>query len=73
MTIGQRAAQAVKERAKEKGITIKQECDVIKTSHFTVRDWAATSKTPGGYILGEMCRQGYDVIYILSGERKDNV
>ena len=71
MTIGQRAAQAVKERAEEKGITIKQECEAIKTSQFTVRDWA-TRKTPGGYILGEMYRQGYDVIWILSGERKDN-
>lgn len=71
MTIGQRAAQAVKERAKEKGITIEQECEAIKTSKSTVYDWA-TCMTPGGYILSEMYRQGYDVIWILSGERKDN-
>lgn len=72
MTIGQRAAQAVKERAEEKGITIKQECDVIKTSQFTVRDWEKVGKIPGGYLLAEMYRHGYDVIYILSGERKKN-
>lgn len=71
MAIGQRAAQAVKERAEEKGITIKQECEELKTSQYTVRDWANGSKIPGGYLLAEMCRQGYDVIWILSGERKD--
>ena len=69
MTIGQRTAQVIKERAKEKGITIKQECEEIKTSQFTVRDWAKGSKIPGGYILAEMCRQGYDITYILIGER----
>ncbi len=69
MTIGQRAAQAIKERAEEKGIDIKQECEELKTSEYTVRDWRY-GKTPCGYLLAEMCKHGYDVIYILTGEKK---
>ena len=72
MTIGQRAAQAVKERAEEKGVDIKCEAEGLKTSQFTVRDWKY-GKIPGGYILAEMCRQGYDVIYILTGIKNGGV
>lgn len=72
MTIGGRAANEIKKRAIEKGIDIKQECEGLKTSQYTRRDWANGKKIPGGYLLAEMCRQGYDVIYILTGERKGN-
>lgn len=69
MTIGIRAANAIKAQAAKEGITAKEECVRLKTSEHTMQSWVH-GKIPGGFILAEMCRNGYDVIHILIGERK---
>lgn len=68
MTIGQRAAQAIKNRAKQKGITFVKECDLLGTNRQTAKNWKYGRTNPGSWIIAEMLRQGYDIEYILLGE-----
>lgn len=70
MTIGQRAVQAIRERAKGNGTTFKSECQLLLMSDTNVLVWSKGSVNPRADILAEMCRQGYDMTYILIGERK---
>ena len=69
MTIGERALEAVRNRAKERGITFRSECEQLQTSDNTALSWKKKGTNPSSYVLAEMCRQGYDVIYILTGEK----
>lgn len=70
MTIGQRAAECIKSRAVETGTTFKHQICLLGTSWDTVKNWTRGNVCPGSYFLAEMYRQGYDVIYILTGERQ---
>lgn len=70
MTIGERAVQVIRERVKEKGTTFKHECELILTRDTNVLGWCKRNINPRADILAEMCRQGYDMTYILIGERK---
>lgn len=72
MTIGQRAVQLIRERVNKNGTTFKHECELITTTDTNVLVWSKGYVNPRAVILAEMCKQGYDVIYILTGERKDN-
>ncbi len=72
MTIGQRAAQCIKERAWEIGITFRRECDDMGINDSQMRVWASGKMNPSAHFLAVMCSHGYDIKYILTGERKDN-
>ena len=71
-TIGQRMAQALENRAKENGITSKQECEKLNIPYDTFRDWHKRSVCPSTYYLRKLALAGYDVYWILTGERKKN-
>ena len=70
-TIGERAAHLIRVKATMKGITIDEECENIGASRKVYRDWRKCGRNPTGYFLQQMALAGYDVIYILTGE-KDN-
>jgi predicted NBD/HSP70 family sugar kinase len=68
MTIGQRAAEAIKERASKNGTTIKQECEKNHIGDSQVRGWRRGKADPCAYVLAMMLRNGYDINHILKGE-----
>ena len=72
MTIGQRAAKAIKERAWANDTNFKDECSFVDCSDAQFRAWARGKANPCARVLAEMYKQGYDIPYILTGERKDN-
>ena len=65
LTIGERAAQAIKENAQKNGRSISKECIRIGFDPKTRNEWAAGRSNPGGYVLSLMANAGYDVIWIL--------
>lgn len=73
MTIGQRAYLAVREMAEKEGIHAVNECKNLEISESCIYDWKRGEKTPNAYTLQRMCLMGYDVIYILTGERKNEI
>jgi DNA-binding transcriptional regulator YiaG len=68
MTIGQRAVQAVEQRAKETGLSKKQVCKNMGTSWDAVRYWKREKSNPGCYMLQRMYYAGYDIMWILLGD-----
>ena len=68
-TIGNRAWKEIKKRALQKGISFHQETlrIGITSSHIT-SDWKRDAN-PSAYYLQMLCLAGYDVVYILTGER----
>ena len=68
MDIGERAAQAIRERAAKKGISPVKEAEHLGTSRKTYRDWAFRGRNPCGYWLQQMALAGYDIHWILTGE-----
>ena len=72
MTIGQRAAEAIREKAKFKGLDFRTECSNIGVPAQTVSCWKVGHCDPGSFYLAEMYKLGYDVIYILTGENGIN-
>jgi len=70
MTIGQRAVECIKKRADENGTSFKHQADLLDTSWNTIKNWTVGKVSPGSYFLAEMYKQGYDIMYILTGERK---
>jgi hypothetical protein len=70
MTIGERAYECVKARAEETGTTQRYQIELLGVSWQTKKAWREGICDPRAIILAEMCRRGYDVIYILTGEKK---
>ena len=68
MSIGQRIYEAIRARAKEKGIKICEEIKLLGVSKDTARNWRIAKHDPGAWIIAEMCRQGYDIAWILTGD-----
>ena len=67
-----RAFEAVHARADEKGISFNAACNELGVSRMTVNGWKRNGNCPLTLTLAEMCKQGYDIPYILTGEKKDN-
>ena len=67
-TIGQMMALALEKRAKEKGITSKQECENLSIPYETFLDWRKRILCPSSYYLKRLALAGYDVIWILTGK-----
>lgn len=71
-TIGERAAQAIRERAERNKITLQQECEKLNVSRKSYHFWNTKGINPGAYFLQQMVLQGYDVIWILTGVKGSN-
>lgn len=71
MTIGQRAAKAIKERAWANDTNFIDECSLVDCSDAQFRAWGRGKANPCARVLAEMYKQGYDIPYILTGV-KDN-
>ena len=70
-TIGNRAYKAIKQRARENGISPSNEALKLGVSPKSLSDWKQNTN-PTAYYLQQMCLAGYDVVYILTGERSTN-
>lgn len=68
--IGLRAAEAVREMAKQNEVSITFETECIGVSRENMYSWEWGKTDPNSYALARMVSAGYDVIYILTGERK---
>ena len=66
-SIGERAAKAIRDRAKEKRITFEAELKKLNFCKNTVLYWEEKGYAPSAHYLQKMCFAGYDVIYILTG------
>lgn len=70
-SIGERAAQAIRERAKLNGTTKSHEQELLNLTRKTFCSWARGEYDPNAYFLQKMALAGYDVIYILTGDKHD--
>lgn len=70
--IGQRAAQAIRERAKKKGTKVEEESLKIYVSRKVMNDWEIRNRNPSAYFLQQMALAGYDVYWILTGQEGNN-
>lgn len=69
--IGERAAKAIRDRAKKNRTTFKEECKKLNFFEQSVKAWEKKGYAPSAYYLQNMYFAGYDVIYILTGEKKN--
>ena len=67
MTIGQRVAQAIRERTNRK---VKPELVRMDVCLCNFYDWEKGKTNPSAYVLQQMALSGYDIYWILTGERK---
>lgn len=70
-TIGNRAYKEIKKRAKRNGICATEEALKMGVTSHSLSSWKKGNNNPSAYYLQQMVLAGYDVIYILIGERKD--
>lgn len=69
MTVGQRAYMEMQAKVSEEGISISQECRNLGINSSTAQSWQKGRSNPSSYPLQQMALMGYDVIYILTGEK----
>ena len=67
-TIGNRAAKEIKKRAKQNGVSSYKEAGKMEISNKLLCAWQKNIN-PSAYYLQQMALAGYDVIYILTGEK----
>ena len=66
-----RAVELINRRCAEKGWTLTKVLDEVNIPYGTFRDWSMGKYNPTAIGLESMALAGYDVIYILTGEKKD--
>ena len=71
--IAKRAAQAIRDRAKQNGTSVRSECEKLDISRRVYCRWNKEGSHPHSYFLQQMALAGYDVIYILTGKENKNV
>ena len=71
-TIGQRAAQLIKERAKKNNRRVEWELLLLDINEASFRDWGKGKYEPSAYYLQKLALDGYDVMYILTGGENTN-
>lgn len=67
MSIGERAAWAIREMAEKRNVTTEIECQRLGTTRKTFGDWQKRGLSPSAYYLQQMALAGYDVVWILTG------
>lgn len=67
-TIGNRAYKEIKKRARQNGIKSYKEAEKAGITSGSLSAWKKNSD-PSAYCLKLMALAGYDVIYILTGEK----
>lgn len=70
MTIGQRAAQAIRLRAGKMGIKPAKFMESIGANRKTLGDWEKRNRNPQAYWLQQLAFLGFDTHWILTGERR---
>lgn len=70
--IGKRAAQAIRERAKQNGTKLEEESLKVYVSRKVMNDWEIQNRNPSAYFLQQMAFAGYDVFWILTGQEANN-
>lgn len=70
-TIGNRAYNEIVKRSGEKGIPKYKESLEMGITSTLLAKWR-DGYNPSAYYLQQMALAGYDVIYILTGERRTN-
>lgn len=68
-TIGNRAYKEIKKRAEENGTSPSREAEKFGMLNNKLLSMWKKNGNPGAYYLQQMYYAGYDVIYILTGER----
>ena len=68
--IGRRCAEAILERVGQG--EIKKELYNLELTRQSLHQWEKGKYTPNAKVLRRMALAGYDVMYILTGERKNN-
>ena len=71
MTIGERAAHAIRERSNINGSTLTSEIEKLYLCRKVFNDWDTKGRNPSAYFLQQMALAGYDVIWILTGRTSD--
>ena len=71
-TIGNRAYQAIKERAEQNGRHILDQAEEVFVSKRVLWAWQHGQYDPRAYFLQELAKAGYDVIWILTGKREED-
>ena len=71
-TIGNRAYNEIRKRARKNGVSPYQEAEKIGILYSAFYDWGKNGN-PSAYYLQQMALAGYDVIYILTGKENKNV
>lgn len=69
MTIGQRAVESIKDRAKQNGRSENLERISLDITESTFKGWRKGHCDPSAYYLQQLALNGYDVMYILTGQR----
>ena len=70
MTIGERAAQAIHERAEDTGISPAKLMESMGANRKTLVDWERRKRNPQAYWLQQLALEGYDTYWILTGQRQ---
>ena len=68
--IGLRAAEAIRTMAKENETTSAFELDCLSITPSSLYQYQHCISAPSAVVLANMAKSGYDVLYILTGERK---
>lgn len=69
-TIGERAAKEIKKRARANGVSMSKQASEISLTSVHIAHWT-DGMNPSAYYLQQMALAGYDVIYILTGEKSN--
>ena len=70
-SIGERAAQAIRERVEKNHSTIRDEVRSLDATPKTFYGWEHGNLNPNAYLLRQMALQGYDIMWILLGGKED--
>lgn len=66
--IGLRAAKLIRERA----VHVKEQMYRLGLRRNSIHDWESGACAPSVYALQAMAYQGYDVVYVLTGQKGRN-
>lgn len=71
MSIGERTAEVIRDRATQERTTLEVQLQKINVCRKVYGDWKYRGWNPSAYFLQQMALAGYDVFYVLTGEKKN--